>query len=50
MAQEHIFGVHGHVRLELALPPPSWLLKVFQVGGGEPQGVVWAPLDDHRAV
>src|SRR4029453_1090212 len=36
-AQEQVLGVHGHVRLELALPPALLVLEAAQVvtGGSE---------------
>src|SRR4029453_17615895 len=36
-AQEQVLGVHGHVRLELALPPALLVLEAAQMvdGGGE---------------
>ena len=38
MAQEDVLGVHGHVGLELALPPAVGLLALYQVGIGQGNG------------
>ena len=37
LAQEHALGVHRDVRLQLALPPPSLVLKREQALTGEPE-------------
>ena len=47
LAQQQIFRVHGHVGLELALPPPVGMLKAERVVTRSFQGVA-ASLQDRR--
>src|SRR5205814_7312757 len=48
LAQQEVLGVHGHVGLELALPPPLGVLQAEQVVAGPFEGRA-SPVDGSRA-